>query len=94
MKFFGFDKGGTDGDMTRFTHQATGDVVDMPRPDAFGNGVILHNGRLVLRVHYGNSPPSVTLEDGRTITPKEFTDYIIEILNSGAWSDAARENQA
>lgn len=69
----------------KMLHKGTGDVLEMPPPDFMGNGVVIFNGRIVERVFYSDSEWAITIGDGRHFTIKEWTQYIGEQLQSGAW---------
>lgn len=69
-----------------FRNAETGDVLEVPPPNFAGRSVVRFNGKVVERVTYSDlEGGSVTTEDGRVYTSKEWTGYLVEQLRIGAW---------
>lgn len=69
-----------------FSNKETGDVLEVPPPDFAGRSVVRFNGRVVERVTYSDvGDGSVTTEDGRVYTSKDWPQYLVEQLRVGAW---------
>jgi hypothetical protein len=69
-----------------FRNDETGDVIEVPPPNFTGRSVIRFNGKVVERVTYSDlEGGSVTTEDGRIYTSKEWPQYLVEQLRIDAW---------
>ncbi len=78
---------GDGGRRMKLRNNKTGDVLEVPPPDSLGASVINFNGRIVEHVLYSDDGSgSATIGDGRTFTIKQWTEYLLEKLNTGAWS--------
>ena len=65
----------------------TGDVLEVPPPDALGASVIRFNGRVVETVLYSDEDSgSATTGDGRVFTIEQWSAYLIKQLDTGAWA--------
>ncbi|HWQ54837.1 MAG TPA: hypothetical protein VN442_14215 [Bryobacteraceae bacterium] len=75
----------------RFRNNITGDVLELPPPDALGASVVLFNGAEVESALYSDADGgSVTLGDGRRFhSIDDWVAYVIEQLRSGAYRRAA-----
>ena len=63
----------------------TGDILELPRPDALGQASILLNGHVVATALFSDANGgTVTLGDGRQFAAgEEFADYLVECLKTG-----------
>lgn len=70
----------------RLQNKITGDVLEIPPPDAEGRSVVLVNGRIVERVVYDDADGgTTTTQDGRVYRGGQWAQYLIEQLRIGAW---------
>ena len=76
----------------KLRNDITGDVLEVPPPDAMGESVILFNGSVVERVLYSDEGEgSVTLGNGRVFAAgNSFADYLVEKLKTGEWRKVGR----
>jgi hypothetical protein len=71
----------------KLQNSRTGDVLELPPPDAIGSSVVILNGAVVEHALYSDEDGSVTLGSGRKfLCTDDWVAYILERLASGAWS--------
>ena len=70
----------------RLQNNLTGDVLEMPPPNALGQAVIKINGIVVERVLFSDENGGrATLGDGRTFDAgQEFSRYVVGLLEKHA----------
>jgi len=72
----------------KLKNERTGDVIELPPPNALGQGVVKFNERIVERCLYSDENETVTLADGRTFhAGSEWAAFIVNQCDSGAYSE-------
>lgn len=67
----------------RMRNNCTGDILELPPPDAFGRSAILLNGKVLHHLLFCDADSSVRLGDGRKINTSEFPSFIVDLLRKG-----------